>query len=260
MAYDEHQEHHRYDEYPAHEGGLYAAGTATGPDHSARHRRQLMVASTVTVVALIVSGFLAIQLMNQRQATLPEPEALAPQTTPATIPVAPEETAPVTLTPGVRHAAPVERSPIPSIEPSPLVSPLVSRPVSSPEGPDPAEVRASIAIDEMRQRLRISERATVTEHPYADGAMQVVGFRRDATGEPLLRRATDRGVPAGNGIRCTTGVRNDRSADPGRPATLLCWRTSASRSVVVVSTATSAGAEAVAVAVTLIENEWRKAG
>ncbi|BEL12334.1 hypothetical protein Q0Z83_105250 [Actinoplanes sichuanensis] len=244
MAYDEHHDH---DDYTAHEGGLYASAAATGPDPSVRHRRRLVASTTVAAVALVAAGFLTVQLMNEQQPSLPEPEALAPQTAPATASSTPEETAPVSRTPKItRHAAPVELSPVPSVE------------ASRPASPDSAEARASAAIDELRERLRVSERTKIVEHPYADGEMQVVSFWRDATGEPLLRLARDQGTPAGNGVRCTTRIRNDPARDPGPPATLLCWRTSASRSVVVVSTATPAGAEAVGVAATLLETEWPK--
>ncbi|MEU8661180.1 hypothetical protein [Actinoplanes philippinensis] len=241
MAYDEHHDH---DEYPAPEGGLYASVSATGPDHAARHRRRLIAGTAVAVVALAAAGFLVTQLMNEQQPGLPEPAALAPQTTPATTGSTPEETAQVSRTPTItRHAAPVERSPAPSI--------AASRQAS----PGEAEARASAALDELRERLRLTERTKVTEHAFADGTMQVVGFWRDATGGSLLQRAKDKGTPAGNGIRCTTGISNGPGQDP---ATLMCWRTSASRSVVVVSSATPAGAEAVTTAVSLIEAEWPK--
>ncbi|WP_433791303.1 hypothetical protein [Actinoplanes sp. CA-252034] len=242
MAYDEHHDH---DEYPASEGGLYTSASATDPDRAARHRRRLVAGVAGALVALAGAGFLVTQLMNEQQPSLPEPAALAPQTTPVTAGSTPEETGPVTRTPKVtRHAAPVERSPAPSIE------------ASREASPDEAEVRASAALDELRERLRLTERTKVTEQPYEDGAMQVVSFWRDATGGSLLQRAKDDGTPAGNGVRCTTEIRNGPDRDPARPATLMCWRTSATRSVVVVSSATPAGAEAVSTAVSLIQSEW----
>ncbi|MEU4163709.1 hypothetical protein [Actinoplanes sp. NPDC026670] len=244
MAYDEHHDDH--DEYAAHEGGLYASVSATGPDESARHRRRLVASTAVAVVAFVAAGFLAIQLMNEQQPSLPEPEALAPQTAPATASSTPEETAPVSRTPGMMHAAPVELSPVPSVEASRQAS------------PDSAEARASAAIDDLRDRLRVSGRTRSQEIAYQDGTMLVVGSWRDATGDPLLRRARNAGTPAGNGIRCTTEVGNDPDLNLGRPPTLMCWRTSASRSVIVVSSASSAGREAVTDSARLIETEWPK--
>jgi hypothetical protein len=247
MGYDEQD---GYGDHPAPEGGLYTSASATGPDDSARHRRRLVAGVTGAAAVLTGAGFLVTQLMNEQQPTLPEPAALAPQTTLATAGPTPEETAPVTRTPGItRHAAPVERSPAASAE----ASPAVSRPATV--NPDSAEARASAAIDELRERLRLSERTKVTEHAYEDGTMRVVSFWRDATGESLLRRAGDEGTPAGNGARCTTEIRNEPDLDLGGPPTLMCWRTSASRSVVVV---TSASTDAEATAVSLIETEWAK--
>jgi hypothetical protein len=239
MAYDEHHEQP--------EGGLYASASAADPDRAARHRRRLAAGITGAVAALAGATFLVTQLMNERQPTLPEPAALAPQTTPATTASTPEVTAPVSRTPKItRHAAPVEVSPAPSME------------ASREASPDSAEARASAAIDELRERLRLSERSKVTEHPYEDGTMRVVASWRDVSGESLLLRARDAGKPSGKGARCTTAIRDDPDVNLGRPLTLMCWRTSASRSVVVVTTASSAGAEAVAVAVSLIDTEWPK--
>ncbi len=244
MAYDEQHDH---DEYSVHEAGLYASASVEDPDRSARHRRRLAAGITGAVTALAGAAFLVTQLMNEQQPTSPEPAALAPQTTPATARSTPEETVPVPRTPGItRHAAPVERSPVASAEASRAAS------------PDSAEARASAAIDELRDRLRLSERTKVTEHAYEDGTMRVVASWRDVTGESLLQRARDAGTPAGNGARCTTAIRNEPDLDLGGPPTLMCWRTSSSRSVVVVTSASSAGAEAVDAAVSLIEAEWPK--
>ncbi|MEV4279507.1 hypothetical protein [Actinoplanes xinjiangensis] len=244
MANDEHHDH---DEYATTEGGLYASASAEDPDRAARHRRRLAAGITGAVVALAGAGFLVTRLMNEQQPTLPEPAALAPQTTPATTVPTPEETAPVTRTPKVtRHAVPVEQSPAPSVAASRAAS------------PNAAEARASAAIEELRERLRVSERTRMVERPYEDGTMTVLASWRDVTGESLLRRALDAGTPAGNGVRCTTRLSNEPDWDPGPPPTLMCWRTSASRSVVVVSTASSTGAEAVAVSASLIETEWPK--
>jgi hypothetical protein len=242
MAYDEQHEH---DEYPTPEGGLYASSSAVGAHRSARHHRQLAAAITGGVAVLAGAGFAVTQLMNEQQPSLPEPAALAPQTTPATAGSTPEETAPVFRTPRTRHAAPVELSPAPSLDASLAAS------------PDSAEARASAAIDELRERLRLSERTKVTEQAFEDGTTRIIASWRDVTGESLLRRAKDAGTPAGNGARCTTEIHNEPDLALGRPPTLMCWRTSTFRSVVVVTSATK-GAAATADCVHLIDIEWPK--
>ncbi|MFC4064689.1 hypothetical protein [Actinoplanes subglobosus] len=242
MAYDEHHEH---DEYPTPEGGLYASTSAAGTHLAARRRRQLVAAITGGVAVVAGAGFVVTQLMNEQQPSLPEPAALAPQTTPVTAVSTPEETVPVSRTPRMRHAAPVELSPVPSLDASRQAS------------PDAAEAAASAALDELRERLRLSERTKVTEQTYEDGTTRIVAAWRDTSDESLLRRAKDAGTPAGNGARCTTEIRNEPDLALGRPPTLMCWRTSTFRSVVVVTSATK-GAAAIADCVLLIDTEWPK--
>ncbi|MDI6101611.1 hypothetical protein QLQ12_23605 [Actinoplanes sp. NEAU-A12] len=242
MAYDEH-------DHPASEGGLYASSTAANPQRSAQRRKQAAVGVAGAVAVLAGAGFLVTQLMNEQQPSLPEPAALAPRTAPVTGESTPEETEPpVTRTPKImKQAAPVERSPAPSV--------AVSREAS----PDPGQVLASAAAGGLRERLGLGGGARVTERTeiLGDGSIRIMSARRDMSGERPLTLAADDGEPAGDGVRCTSEIRHEADVPSAAPATLLCWRTSASRSVITVASA-SEDDSLTAESVEVITREWAR--
>jgi hypothetical protein len=240
MAYDEHDD-------PEPEGGLYASTTAAAPQRSARRRKQAVAGIAGAAAVLAGAGFLATRLMNEEQPSFPEPAALAPQS-PAADDTTPEEPEPsVTRTTKIKkHAAPVERSPV--------MSPEASRQAS----PDPAaEARASNAVDELRERLGISQRTYVADRTFGNGTIRVVTARRDLTGEREMLLAGDQGEPAGDGVRCTAAIRSQPEVPMDEPATLMCWRTSASRSVIIMTSATG-GESLAAECAEVIEREWAR--
>lgn len=237
-----------YDEQPGtgHEGGLYASSTAVTPQRSAQRRKQAVVGIAGAAAVLAGAGFLVIELMHESQPTLPEPEALAPLTTPATAASAAAAVEPsVTRTPKVtRHAAPVERSPVP-------------KPAASREAIPEQGAPASVAIDEPRERA--GDRSEVTERtePLGDGTIRIVSARRDLSGERQMLLAGDDGEEVGRGVRCTTDVRYGLSRPSAAPQTLLCWRTSASRSVITMASSRD-GEPPTAGSVDAIDREWSR--
>jgi hypothetical protein len=221
MAYDEHEQ----PEPQEAEGGLYTSTAA--PQRSALRRKQVAVGIAGAAAVLAGAGFLTTQLMDEEQPSLPEPAALAPQS-PAADEITPEELEPsVTRTPKLtKNAAPVERSP--------MVSPEVSRQAS----PDPVdESRAVDAVEDLRERLGISQRTYVADRPFGDGTIRVVTARRDLSGEREMQLAGDAGEPAGGGTRCTSDITSQPEVPLGGPATMLCWRMSEARSVITMTSA-----------------------
>ncbi|HEU4347088.1 MAG TPA: hypothetical protein VFR35_04790 [Actinoplanes sp.] len=91
------------------------------------------------------------------------------------------------------------------------------------------------------------------------GTMRVVSARYDLTGQRELLWAADRGKPVGS-ARCTQNFRFSNDAAPKeRPSMVLCWRTSASRSVLTVAVA-SQGRPAAAKSVAVIDRRWAELG
>jgi hypothetical protein len=134
------------------------------------------------------------------------------------------------------------------------MSPEASRQAS----PDPAsEARASDAVDDLRDRLGISQRTYVADRTFGNGTIRVVTARRDLTGEREMLLAGDQGEPAGDGVRCTTAIKSQPEVPMDEPATLMCWRTSESRSVITMTSATSDGSLAAECA-DVIEREWAR--
>ncbi|MEV0900320.1 hypothetical protein [Actinoplanes sp. NPDC049802] len=244
-----------YDEEPrfAPESSLYASATADTPQRAARRRKQVFAAIAGAAAVLTGAGFLATQLMNESQPTLPEPAALAPQTTPASAGVSAAGISPSDArTPGksTKRAAPAERSPAPTPA------------AGGPGSPGADAARASAAIGDLRDRLGLGATGVAerTER-LGDGTVRIVTARRDLTGDRELVLAGDDGTEVGDGVRCTTDVRRGTiiSSEAPSPATLLCWRTSAERSVITMATAPD-GEPSTADSVELIQREWERLG
>jgi hypothetical protein len=99
---------------------------------------------------------------------------------------------------------------------------------------------------------------TVTDETAADGSLiRVVSARHDLTGRWESLWAADPGRPVGT-ARCTQNFRiNGGSYAEVRPGMLLCWRTSAAKSVVTVATV-RAGRPSTAASVAVVEREWSR--
>jgi hypothetical protein len=102
-----------------------------------------------------------------------------------------------------------------------------------------------------------SERVTVRNETTADGSnVRVVSARYDLTGQWRLLWAADMGRPVGT-VRCTQNFRTDeRPVGEIRAGLLLCWRTSAAKSVVAVAT----GRPQAVYAAGVVEREWATLG
>jgi hypothetical protein len=88
--------------------------------------------------------------------------------------------------------------------------------------------------------------------------MRVISAKFDLTGQKELLWAADGGLPVGD-ARCTRKFHFSNNEDPHViPTMLMCWRTSAVKSVVVVSVSYH-GKPAAAEAVAVLDREWAKA-
>jgi hypothetical protein len=91
----------------------------------------------------------------------------------------------------------------------------------------------------------------------ARGTMRIVSARQDLTGQRELAWAADQGVPVGN-ARCTKKIRLSPDAEIREiPTLLLCWRTSAAKSVYVIAVKRNGGPSKQA-SVSEIERVWAK--
>ncbi|BBH63797.1 hypothetical protein ACTI_04820 [Actinoplanes sp. OR16] len=229
------------------EGGLYAAATADTPERRNRRRKQALVAITGAAAVLAGGGFLALQLNNADQPSLPEPAALAPLT--GTAAASPS----VEAEPSVTRTSKKAAKPADAVEISPAPSPS--------ESESAAEAQASAAA-KSEVKAATAESGPITERTelLENGTIRIVSAPRDLTGERDLQLAADRGKPAGQGVKCTTKVRVAAGVpESQRPTLLLCWRTSEDRSVVTMAVVPS-GEPPTASSVEIIGKEWARLG
>jgi hypothetical protein len=102
------------------------------------------------------------------------------------------------------------------------------------------------------------EAITVANETSPDGSsIRVVSARYDLTARGASLGAADSGQPFGT-VRCTQNLLVGQVAQV-RPQMLLCWRTSAAKSVVAVATSAT-GRPAAAVSAAAIDRAWRRLG
>ncbi|GAA0538567.1 hypothetical protein GCM10010172_19800 [Paractinoplanes ferrugineus] len=99
------------------------------------------------------------------------------------------------------------------------------------------------------------EKVGVRSEHRPDGSLRIITARSDLTGQRELRWAADAGRPIGD-LRCTQNLHFNDDARPSRqPNLLLCWRTSATRSVVTLMV-DHGGHPSVADSAGVIAREW----
>ena len=241
---------------PETQSGLYASATAATPDRRNQRRKQAIVGATGAAAVLAGVAFLAVQLNDSDQESLPEPAAMAPQTTATSAPaVAADATsAAASVAPSVTRTSKVPK-PAATVERSPSPTPSRTRAAT----PDAAESPALGAVKDLRSKLPLPRDAgAVNERTEAlrNGTIRIVTAKRDLTGQRELLLAGDDGKDVGNGVTCTSDVKiNAAVPEVQQPTMLLCWRTSKSRSVVTMAVIpkgdppTEASAE-------IIDKEW----
>lgn len=207
-------------------------------------RRKQAVLGVIGLAALLGAGayLVTAQIMESRNATVSggafAPVVVAPSS-PSPSPSLGVEAPPATET--TKSAVKQAFSPAasPSMPPS-LSADQTAGGYSAQEVPDAGPV------DERSENL-------------PNGILRVVTARHDLTGQRELLWTTDRGRPVGD-ASCTQKFRfaGDRTASV-RPNLLVCWRTSATRSVITVLVSRD-GKPSTAQSVKAIDREWARLG
>lgn len=209
-------------------------------------RRKQAVLGVVGLAALLGAGayLVTAQIMESRNATVSGGTgALAPVVVPPSspLPSASVEAPPATET--TKSAVKQAFSPAPSLS-VPASASLSTGPTTG--GYSAQEVPDAGPVDERSENL-------------PNGILRVVTARHDLTGQRELLWTTDRGRPVGD-ASCTQKFRfaGDQKASV-RPNLLVCWRTSATRSVITVLVSRD-GKPSTARSVKAIDREWARLG
>jgi hypothetical protein len=158
-----------------------------------------------------------------------------------------------------------------SARPRATVTKAAARQEISPTPPDPEAVRKEIdaarsaAAADGHPLLRaltpapgvIAAQAVITSERTPEGTVRISTAKGDLRGQGTQLLAADDGVAVGN-AHCTDNIRFSSGAPPRRiPTMLLCWRTSATRSVVTMAVATK-GHPSTATSLQIINREWTR--
>jgi hypothetical protein len=105
------------------------------------------------------------------------------------------------------------------------------------------------------QAADVSQRTEDTK----EGTIRVTSAKGDLSGQQEMLMAADDGHPVGD-AQCTQNLRFSNAATARKiPTVLLCWRTSATRSVVTFAVAKK-GKPSAASSVAVLDREWKKLG
>lgn len=222
------------------------------PDH--RRRRLVLgaagLAAVLGVGAVVITDRLTDDAVTRDVAAISVPEPVVSTEPPSTTePTSyPTTAAPVTASPTVTTVKP---------KPDPEVSKkiVIARSKAAADG-----VPLQRALTGRALNVPSDVQTTTTGSPQAPGgSLKVVTARGDLTGYEELSWVGDDGEPVGT-ARCTQQFRLSNDAKPTkRPTLLVCWRTSASRSVYTVAVNLKASPSAQA-SVAAIDKAWAKLG
>lgn len=226
----------------------------------ARRRKQAMIGAAGLLSILGVGGIVATQVLTDSD-TAPAARNGALQ------PVAPSTSAPLAgKAPGssANPSAAAKGYWTPGAKP---VTPT-PRPSTTAEQIAAARSAAATATNQVRRpmspadaRVATVQDTEVTTSTVRRGGetLTVKSARQDLTGYAELRLAADEGKKVGN-ARCTNKIRASAGAPATeRPTLLLCWRTSAQRSVFTLAVKVT-GRPSQAASVAAIDKAWAKLG
>jgi hypothetical protein len=150
----------------------------------------------------------------------------------------------------------------------PAVSAGAPRPVTDDERITAARSAAAKAGSQVRRPLPPNGGAvasvsdadvTTSTTEQGGGTLRVMSARKDLTGHGELALVADKGEKVGN-ARCTQKIRVSANVEAKvRPTLLLCWRTSAQKSVYTVAVVTK-GRPSTKASATAIDKEWSRLG
>jgi len=231
--------------------------------HDSNRRRKQVVLGVVGLAAVLGAGAYVItaQVLDHKNATTTsDTGALAPMITRAAEPPA---------------GTPAET---PSADASTAASPSASASAASPSA-TPSPSRRTSADDEIKKAREKAAKdgyplqRALTAGPHAEsgpvserseprpngGSLRIITAKFDLSGQRELLWAADHGKPVGD-AHCTQNFHFSNNMKPAiRPNLLLCWRTSAERSVATVLV-DQKGKPSTAESLQIINREWAKLG
>lgn len=220
-------------------------------------RRKLAVAGAAGLAAILGGGsfLLADSLSNESKTTVSEPAALAPP--PGSVaPAAGAASSSATRRAPASSAA-QRATPTPSQKPKTFRERLTqARDANKKAGTTPRDPLRPTNGAITPAAVTMTESGSVQK----DGrTLRVVSARSDLTGQRELAWVADRGERVGN-ARCSQNFQLSNSVKPKvRPTLLVCWRTSATRSVYTVSVDVKRPPSKQA-SVAAIDEAWAKLG
>jgi hypothetical protein len=213
------------------------------PDAARRSRRRKQAAvGAVGLAAVLGGGAFVVTEAVTRDSGAPEPAALAPQpaATSATRPSAtPSSATPSSATPSKKASRPpavtVSRTPSPSASTQTKTAAERVAAARSAAARDGVKLQrplpAATAAGEMAD-VTVTDSGSLRDD---GGTLRVVSARGDLTGHQELGWVANDGDPVGS-ARCSQTFRFAGNTKPARkPNLLVCWRTSASKSVYTVT-------------------------
>jgi len=221
-------------------------------------RRKQAIAGAAGLAVLGAGAFLVTsQVVDENRTETREAAALAPAVPEPTGPEASAASASVAASASPSASATVSSSAVPTVSPT--------REKSRAERIDEVKGTAAKANNVRRPLPATGARpvkdVTVKETGSLEtgGTLRVVSGRGDLTGQRELALAADQGKPVG-AARCTQKVRFSAGAPAvERPTLMICWRTSATRSVFTVAVAAK-GRPSAEKSVAAIARQWAKLG
>jgi hypothetical protein len=222
-------------------------------------RRNQVVLGAVGLAAVLGGGAYVItaQVMEHRNSTTTsDTGALAPMITPAS--GTPAETPSADASGAASATASASAAP-PSATPAPSRSTDVDeqiRKAREKAAKDGYPLQRALTAAPHAESGPISERSEPRPN---GGSLRIITAKFDLSGQRELLWAADHGKPVGD-ARCTQNFHFSNTMKPTiRPNLLLCWRTSADRSVATVMV-DQRGKPSTAESVQIIDREWAKLG
>ncbi|WP_229069765.1 hypothetical protein [Actinoplanes sp. DH11] len=226
-----------------------------------KRRKQALIAVAGAAVAVSGAAFFATQSGQEEQASLAEPLAGATTTAPA--PAEPSASASAEASPSAGAGAstqatePTKDATVKAATPSPAKHVTTQERI---ERAREAAAKDGVKIQSARKPDPATKPATdikvVKAKAKGTGIMRVVTAKGDLTGQRELLWAADKGKKVGE-AKCTQNFKfSNESSSQERPTLLLCWRTSADRSVVTVAVSEEGSKPSAAKSVAEIERQW----
>jgi hypothetical protein len=233
------------------DNGMYTSAA------SRRTRRtKLAAVGAAGLLAILGVGGAVYQLTDDNDSGPAEPGAMgvAVDASTAPAPASPSRSAAGRVKPKAAAAAPT-----PSPTPSPVHRKTDAERKKAMVGKAAAEARNLVKqpLPPAGGTAASVSNVTVTRTGKPGNSLKVVSAGQDLTGYRELAWVADEGEAVGD-ARCTSTIRLSNAAEPReRPTLLLCWRTSATKSVYTVAV-DSKGRPSKKASVAAIDERWAK--